>query len=87
MTLSLKESQVAGALAGVLYDLLPGSGNKAWRGHVTFATVATQVGVGDFWPGGSKEPAIQALLELTLEQGVVLMLDKWGRIAYNRLRE
>jgi hypothetical protein len=68
MPLSLKESQVAGALAGVLYDLLPGSGNKAWRAHVTFATVATRVGVGDFWPGGSKQPAIQTLLELTLEQ-------------------
>lgn len=68
MPLSLRDSQVAGALAGVLYDLLPGSGNQEWRGHVTFATVASRVGVGDFWPGGSKQPAIQTLLELTLDQ-------------------
>ena len=57
-----------GALAAAFYDLLPGSGNTAWRGHVTFATVASCVGVGEFWPGGSKQPAIQTLLELTLER-------------------
>lgn len=68
MPLPLKDSQAVGALAAALYDLLPGSGNKAWRGHVTFATVADRVGVGEFWPGGSKQPAIQTLLELTLER-------------------
>jgi hypothetical protein len=56
MPLSLKQSQVAGALKGVLHDLLPGSGNKAWRGHVTFATVATPVGVGDSGPEDQSNP-------------------------------
>lgn len=68
MPLSLRDSQVLVALAGVLYDLLPGSGNRAWRGHVTFASVADRMGLGRFWPGGSKLSAIQTLLELTLDQ-------------------
>lgn len=68
MPLPLKDLQAVGALAAAFYDFLPGSGNKAWRGHVTFATVAERVGVGEFWPGGSKQPAIQTLLELTLER-------------------
>jgi hypothetical protein len=54
-------------LADVLYDFLPGSGNQAWCGHITFASVAAEVGVGRHWPGGSKKPAIVALLSQTLE--------------------
>lgn len=54
-------------MARVLYDFLPGSGARSWEGHVTFQTVANDVGVGDFWPGGSKEPAIATLLGYTLE--------------------
>jgi hypothetical protein len=55
-------------MAGVLYSFLPGSGHASWIGHVSFATVARDVGVGDFWQGGSKEPAIATLLERTLER-------------------
>lgn len=66
MPVSLKESQVAAEMAKLLYDFLPGSGSSQWKGHVTFATVAQRVGVGNFWQGGSKEPAIAALLEHTL---------------------
>jgi hypothetical protein len=54
-------------LAAILYDFLPGSGHKVWKGHVNFGTVANQVGVGDFWGGGSKKPAINALLSQTLQ--------------------
>jgi hypothetical protein len=91
MPLSLRDSQVAGALAGALYDLLPGSGDKAWRGHVTFATVASRVGVGEFWPGGSKEQAIQTMLELTLErrrsmfERLIVEIVRAG-VAYRRKR-
>ena len=67
MTLSLKESRAVTELAKVLYSFLPGSGWRQWKGHVSFQTVAYEVGVGDFWQGGSKEPAIAALLERTLE--------------------
>lgn len=67
MTLPLKESRAASEMAKILYDFLPGSGWKRWKGHVSFQTIAESVGVGDFWQTGSKEPAIAALLERTLE--------------------
>jgi len=67
MNLSLKESRACAEMAKVLYDFLPGSGASIWKGHVKFHTVAAEVGVDQFWPGGSKEPAIATLLEKTLE--------------------
>ncbi|NOY88803.1 MAG: hypothetical protein GXO93_05365 [FCB group bacterium] len=67
MTLSLKESRACAEMAKLLYNFLPGSGSKSWTGHVSFQTVAADVGVANFWPGGSKEPAIATLLERTLE--------------------
>lgn len=67
MGLSLKESRAATEMAKVLYHFLPGSGARNWRGHVSFQTVAKEIGVGDFWQPGSKEPAIAGLLERTLE--------------------
>ena len=67
MSLSFKESRAATEMAQALYSFLPGSGSKKWKGHVSFQTVAQEVGVGDFWQVGSKEPAIAALLERTLE--------------------
>lgn len=67
MPLSLQRSLAIARIARGLYDYLPGSGSSLWRGHVSFATVAADVGVGDFWDGGSKEPAITRLLERTLQ--------------------
>ncbi len=66
MPLSLKQSRAITSMARVLYDFLPGSGARAWKGHVTFSTVARKVGVPECWPGGSKERAIASLLENTL---------------------
>jgi hypothetical protein len=43
--LSLKEHNAISGLADVLYNFIPGSGNQIWSGHVTFASVATKVGV------------------------------------------
>ncbi len=68
MSTSLKEAHIATEMAKLLYHFLPGSGSGQWTGHVSFQTVADDVGVGDFWQGGSKEPAISALLEKTLSQ-------------------
>ncbi len=67
MALSLKESQAIADMAQLLYDFLPGSGNRNWKGHVSFKTVAEEVGVGGFWQPGSKLPMITALLAKTLE--------------------
>lgn len=63
MPASLRESQDIDELAGILYDLLPGSGNPRWA----FPIVAQQVGLGQYWIGGSKRPAIVTLLSATFE--------------------
>lgn len=68
MALSLKESSAVADMAALLYHFLPGSGSSQWRNHVSFQRVSEQVGVGDFWQGGSKTPAIAALLTHTLER-------------------
>lgn len=68
MALSLKESKAVRDLAEALYDFLPGSGNPGWKGHVSFRSVATKAGVGDFWQEGSKLPMLASLFERTLEQ-------------------
>jgi|GEM_PF-7059112 len=51
MALALKDSLTIGRMAAVLYSLLPGSGDKRWKGHVSFETVAAQLGLSDFWSG------------------------------------
>jgi hypothetical protein len=68
MSSSLHDAKAAADLARLFYDFLPASGDRSWVGYVTFQTVATQSGVGDFWTGGSKEPALARLLEQTLKQ-------------------
>lgn len=63
MPLSLRESQDIDELAGVLYDMLPGSGNP----HLSFPTAAQQLNLAGYWTGGSKRPAIVTLLSATFE--------------------
>ena len=67
MALTLKETRAVSGLADVLYEFLPGSGHRVWKGHINFGTIANKVGVGEFWTSGSKKPAINALLCQTLE--------------------
>ena len=67
MPVTLAETRAINGIANVLYSFLPGSGNRSWRGHVTFGSVAATLGLGHYWPGGSKLPAIITLLELTLQ--------------------
>lgn len=64
MSLTMKEVGAVAALANLLYDFLPGSGNNA----TAFPLAAQKVGVAEFWPGGSKLPAVTQLLTLTLER-------------------
>jgi hypothetical protein len=66
MSLTFVETQAVAELARHLYDYLPGSsyGNRAY----TFAEAAREARVPQFWHGGSKEPAIATLIELTLDQ-------------------
>jgi hypothetical protein len=62
--LSLAEAQAVETIADLLYEFLPGSGNN----KTAFPLAATQAGVGEFWTGGSKRPAIVELLKLTLDR-------------------
>ena len=62
MSLNLLKTKATSDLAKLFYDFLPGSG-----GQVTFQTVAEQAGVGEFWTGGSKLPALTKLFESTLK--------------------
>jgi len=64
MVASLRESQDIDELAGVLYDMLPGSGNP----RLSFPTVAHGLGLERYWIGGSKRPAIVTLLTGTFER-------------------
>ena len=50
MALSLREAQAIDAIADLLYDFLPGSGN----GNAAFPLAAAKAGVGDLWAAGSK---------------------------------
>jgi hypothetical protein len=68
MVTSLKQSEAIANIAHLLYDFLPGSGRPDWKGHVTFASIARKLGLGHYWPEGSKEPAIRQLLRMTLER-------------------
>jgi hypothetical protein len=62
--LSLAEAQTVENIADLLYDFLPGSGNS----KTAFPLAAEHAGVGEFWTGGSKRPAIVELLKQTLER-------------------
>ncbi len=67
MALSLRESNAIAGIASHIYTFLPGSGNAAWKGHVSFRSVAESVGVSQYWQQGSKTPMLVALLGRTLE--------------------
>lgn len=67
MPLSLSESQAVTDLANSLYDFLPGKAHPFADQSVSFAGVASSVGLGELWIGGSKLPAVTVLLERTLE--------------------
>lgn len=62
-----QETQVVAEMAALLYGFLPGTSHPFSRIKIDFGTVAESVDLGKFWPGGSKQPAIEALIEGTLQ--------------------
>lgn len=68
MTLPLKEAQAATELAEKLYPFLPGKPHPYADQTLSFPGVAAQLNLGQYWPGGSKGPAISRLLTATLER-------------------
>jgi len=70
MALGFKQRNAIRKLAEILTNFLPASGNPMWKGHVNFGSVATKLGLSEYWHGGSKLPAIIYLLENTYERKI-----------------
>ena len=68
MSLPLPETQAIQQIANYLYSFLPGQAHPFADQTVSFAGIAYELGLKDFWKGGSKLPAITTLLENTLER-------------------
>ena len=68
MNFSLIEIQTISELADFLYLFLPGNPHPFADRSISFAGIANDLGLEKFWPGGSKRPAIAALIEGTLSQ-------------------
>lgn len=67
MSLSLKGTQTLAEISEFLYSFLPGQAHSFADQRISFAGVARELGLGNFWQGRSKQPAINALLENTLD--------------------
>jgi len=68
MNLRLIEIQTISEMADFLYPFLPGNPHPYANRSISFAGIASDLGLERFWTGGSKRPAIAALLEGTLSQ-------------------
>lgn len=68
MALTLKQSQAIIEAASGMYDLLPGSAHPYADQSASFQGVATELGLAQFWEGGSKLPAIRHLITEVLER-------------------
>ena len=60
--MSLAEQAALDDLAQHLYDFLPGKPHPHAHQNLSFPGVASELGLGNYWPGGSKQPAIRHLL-------------------------
>ncbi|WP_461208570.1 restriction endonuclease [Desulfocurvus sp. DL9XJH121] len=67
MALTLKESNSVVEMADILYDFLPGTPHPRGAQRLSFPAIAYDLGLAEYWTGGSKLPAISKLLEHTLE--------------------
>ncbi len=67
MALSLSKIQILNVLADHLYSFLPGKAHPFADQNISFAGIATSLGLNQFWLGGSKLPAISQLLTNTLQ--------------------
>jgi len=68
MPLTLKQSQTVAALASHLCDFLPGNPHPFANQDISFAGIALDLGLGQYWTSGSKLPAITQLFAATLER-------------------
>jgi hypothetical protein len=66
MSLSLIETQTISEMSDFLYSFLPGKAHPYAIQSISYGGIAVDLGLERFWTGGSKRPAIAALLEGTL---------------------
>jgi hypothetical protein len=66
--LTLQESQAIAELAELLQTFLPGKPHPYANQSISFPGVAAKLGLGQYWSGGSKRPALTLLLSSTLER-------------------
>ena len=63
--ISLPEKIALNKMSALLYDFLPGQAHPFADQSISFAGIANDLQLQNFWIGGSKKPAILALLENT----------------------
>jgi hypothetical protein len=66
--MSIQNITTISKLAEALYDFLPANPHPYADKGISFPGCANRVGVGNFWLGGSKRPAVTQLLQATLER-------------------
>src|ERR1700757_5119722 len=67
MRLTLVQEQTISEMGKHLYNFLPGQARPYADQSISFQGAAHAAHLGQFWQGGSKQPAIVALLRATLE--------------------
>lgn len=86
MRLTLPQEQAINELASFLYSFLPGKAHPFADQALSFDGIAASMGLGQFWPGGSKQPAIAGLLRRTFENrperfcGLILEIVRKGMV-------
>ncbi|MCL2071088.1 MAG: restriction endonuclease [Oscillospiraceae bacterium] len=91
MAVTPKQAKAISDIADLLYDFLPGKPYPYANQAISFQGVANEVGLSQFWTGGSKLPAINALLSNTYEHqkgkfcGLIIALINKG-IIYKKKR-
>src|SRR6185295_6000616 len=67
MGISLKESRAAAGMGQLLSDFLAGSGSQRWSGHESVQSIATKLGLAQYWQKASKRIMIARLIEQVLQ--------------------
>lgn len=67
MSISLAETQTIGFISDLIYTFLPGQPHPYANQKISYKGIANDLNLSEYWPGGSKLPAINYLLSKTLE--------------------
>jgi len=86
MHLTLAQEQAISELGKHLYDFLPGQAHPYADQSLSFQGAAHATHLGQYWQGGSKQPAIVALLRATLENKPEAFCNLLNEIVRKALR-